>query len=319
MLSQLSQRIRWWRSARGHLPATTASRRLTKCVRHSFRSRSSQPARSSASLSGTDRASISASIEATTSITPGGPSPYLRSVTRRAPRVSAEPVHGSVPKTVSGRLPKSGGTLGPEVEKVILTLSVRDLVFVSWEVSPEQLAARLPEGLEPELADGRALVTLSFARAVAGRLGRLRVPRFTKLTVHSYVTGSEGPGLCFLESRVSRSAYGRRLVGIPFATTRLRVRPGLAEAPELGASIRYRADGETAAPQLDSAAVGQHEAAYFESGVLFRLVARGRRAFPAWGPPPRGSAGGARSRWSHRDSIGCARSSTSASRARCST
>jgi hypothetical protein len=191
---------------------------------------------------------------------------------------------------VSGRLPKSGGTLGPEVEKVILTLSVRDLVFVSWEVSPEQLAARLPEGLEPELADGRALVTLSFARAVAGRLGRLRVPRFTKLTVHSYVTGSEGPGLCFLESRVSRSAYGRRLVGIPFATTRLRVRPGLAEAPELGASIRYRADGETAAPQLDSAAVGQHEAAYFESAVLFRLVARHppirwRRAQPL--EPPR--------------------------------
>jgi Uncharacterized conserved protein (COG2071) len=157
---------------------------------------------------------------------------------------------------------------------VILRVTVRDLVFVSWEVSPQQLAERLPDGLEPELVDGRGLVTLSFARAIAGRLGRLRVPRFTKLTVHTYVTGASGPGLFFLESRVSRSAFGGRVVGIPFATTRLRVRSGLAEAPELGAAVRYRADSETRAPQLGSAAIGHHEAAYFESGVLFRLVAR---------------------------------------------
>ena len=157
---------------------------------------------------------------------------------------------------------------------MILTVTVRDLVFVSWEVSAEQLAGHLPEGLEPELADGRGLVTLSFARATACRLGRIRVPRFTKLTVHTYVTGAHGPGLCFLESRVSRSAYGRRLVGIPFATTRLRARPGLAEAPELGASVRYRADCETPGPRLGATTVGHHEAAYFESAVLLRLVAR---------------------------------------------
>jgi Uncharacterized conserved protein (COG2071) len=160
-----------------------------------------------------------------------------------------------------------------KLQDMILTVTVRDLVFVSWEVPSEELSAQLPEGLEPELADGRGLVTLSLARAVACRLGRLRVPGFTKLTVHTYATGVDGPGLCFLESRVSRLAYGRRLVGIPFATTRLRVRPGLAEAPELGASVRYRADGEAPGQRLESATVGHHEAAYFESAVLLRLVA----------------------------------------------
>lgn len=164
--------------------------------------------------------------------------------------------------------------LGVEVAVVVLRVSVRDLLFVSWELPPGPLAAKLPEGLEPALADGQALLTLSFGRAAAGRLGRLRVPQFTKLTVHTYVIGAEGPGLCFLESRVSRSAFGRRLVGVPFPSAQLRARPGVAEAPQLGASVRYRAEGETEAPRLVSGAIGSYEAAYFESAVLFRLVAR---------------------------------------------
>ena len=93
---------------------------------------------------------------------------------------------------------------------MILLVTVRDLLFATWKVPPDKVAAKLPAGLEPELMDGSALVTLAFARAVGGKLGPLPVPRFSKLTVHSYVTGPHGPGLCFLECRVSRSTLGRK-------------------------------------------------------------------------------------------------------------
>jgi Uncharacterized conserved protein (COG2071) len=157
---------------------------------------------------------------------------------------------------------------------VILAVTVRDLLFVSWNVSRDRVASKLPSGLEPELSDGNAVVTLAFARAVGCKLGPLRVPTFSKLTVHSYVTGPDGPGLCLLASRVSRSTFGRKLVGIPFETARVRVRRGLAEAHELHASVRYRTDGSSEPPELESGTVGSHETAYFQSGGLFRLVAR---------------------------------------------
>ena len=157
---------------------------------------------------------------------------------------------------------------------MILGITVRDLVFATWRVAPEDVAAKLPAGLEPELVDGSGLVTLAFARAVRARLGRLPVPSFTKLTVHSYVTGPDGPGLYFLETRVSRSTLGRRLLGVPFPTARVRARRGVALAPQLRASLRYRTNGAGEAPELGSGLVGSHEIAYFESGGLFRIVAR---------------------------------------------
>jgi hypothetical protein len=157
---------------------------------------------------------------------------------------------------------------------VILVVTVRDLLFVTWKLPPDDVATRLPAGLEPELVDGSGLVTLAVARAVGGRLGPLPVPNFSKLTVHTYVTGPHGPGLCFLDCRVSRSTLGRRLLGIPFATAHVRARRGVARAPRLRASIRYRTNGGGEAPELDSGIVGSHEAAYFESRGLFRLVAR---------------------------------------------
>jgi Uncharacterized conserved protein (COG2071) len=156
---------------------------------------------------------------------------------------------------------------------VDFTVTVRDLLFVTWEASPERVGAVLPGGLEPELAGSSALVTLSVARAVGGRFGWLRVPRFSKLTVHTYVTGSEGPGLCFLDSWVSRSAFGRRLVGVPFAAAQIRARSGFAEAPSLGVSIRYRTGGKADPVELASGVVGSHQLAYFESGSLFGLHA----------------------------------------------
>ena len=157
---------------------------------------------------------------------------------------------------------------------MILVVTVRDLLFVTWEVPPAQLSAVLPDDLEPELMGSTALITLSMARAVEGRLGRLPVPRFSKLTVHTYVTGAAGAGLCFLDSRVSWSALGRGLVGIPFQSTRIRARRGIAEAPALGTSVRYRPAGFAKPPQLESGPIGSHEIAYFESRSLFRFVAR---------------------------------------------
>jgi hypothetical protein len=155
-----------------------------------------------------------------------------------------------------------------------LSLIVRHLLFASWEVAPDAVAEKLPDGLEPELVGGRGLVTLSLARVSAPRLGRLRVPAFGKLTLHTYARRGDETGLCFLDLRVSYRAFAGPALGMPTRTTRLRVRPGRAEAPALRASFRYRPTGPAEPPLLESGPLGHHELAFFEAGGLRRLHAR---------------------------------------------
>lgn len=156
---------------------------------------------------------------------------------------------------------------------MLLSVVVRNLVFASWRVPPEAVAAKLPPGLEPELAGETGLVTLSLARATEARLGRLRVPSFSKYTVHTYARAGAETGLCFLDMRVSYSGLGSPLVGVPARTTLIRVREGLAAAPSLRAALRYRRNGPAAPPELESGPVGSHDVAFFEAAGLRRLIA----------------------------------------------
>jgi Uncharacterized conserved protein (COG2071) len=152
-------------------------------------------------------------------------------------------------------------------------VTVRNLLFVSWDVPPDELARKVPDGLEPELADGRAVVTMSFARACAPRLARVRVPGFAKYTLHTYVRRGDESGLCFLDMRVSYRALAGPALGLPTRTTWMRVRAGCAEVPGLRAAFRYRRAGPAEPPRLESGPLGAHDLAFFEAAGLRRLHA----------------------------------------------
>ena len=82
-----------------------------------------------------------------------------------------------------------------------MTQRWRDATFAHWAVEPDAVRAILPFGLEPDLFDGRAWVSL-----VGFEMDSLRVPglppiptthRFLEFNVRTYVVGPEGPGVWF--------------------------------------------------------------------------------------------------------------------------
>jgi hypothetical protein len=87
------------------------------------------------------------------------------------------------------------------IDRAVMTQRWRDVTFAHWSVEPELVQALLPTGLEPDLFDGRAWVSL-----VGFEMDALRVPglppiptthRFAEFNVRTYVVGPEGPGVWF--------------------------------------------------------------------------------------------------------------------------
>jgi uncharacterized protein YqjF (DUF2071 family) len=82
--------------------------------------------------------------------------------------------------------------------------------FVHLAVPPEQVAARLPAGLELDPDAGDATVSLVALGAVGPaprfveRSPLARLVRYDQLNVRTYVKGPRGRGLYFFESRVDR-------------------------------------------------------------------------------------------------------------------
>lgn len=76
----------------------------------------------------------------------------------------------------------------------------RDLLFLSWEVDPDEIQKSLPEGLFVDTFQGKAYITLVPMFVEQHRLG-LSVPGFTdflEVNVRTYVYDKEGiPGVWF--------------------------------------------------------------------------------------------------------------------------
>jgi Uncharacterized conserved protein (COG2071) len=163
---------------------------------------------------------------------------------------------------------------------MLLSLRARDLLLASWEADPELVARTLPRGLRPALVDGSHLVTIAALRYSRAQLGRMPVAPFSQLNVRTYVEHEGGPAVYFLMTRVTLPGMGGAFLGAPYRPARIRVRPGLVEAPGLGVSLRYEVAGPAEPSELTGQLVGLYEAAGVRAFRIRRAPAEWRRALP---------------------------------------
>jgi hypothetical protein len=164
---------------------------------------------------------------------------------------------------------------------VLLRLDVRNLLIASWPTSRDAVARTLPPGLAPADVAGRQLVSVVAFRSAGGRLGRLPVPPFSQLNLRVYVRWRDEPAVFFVAARVTPPGLGGILVGAPYRPARLRLRPGLAEAPGLGFFLPYRPDVPGDPGPLGAHELGLFEAAGLRAVRIRRGEARWQRAVPA--------------------------------------
>jgi hypothetical protein len=158
---------------------------------------------------------------------------------------------------------------------VRIRLDVRNLLLASWETDRESVERAAPPGTEPAEVDGRYLVSLVSFQVRGGRAGHLPVLPFSQLNLRTYVTWKGEPAVLFRASRVTPGGLPGLLLGAPYRSARLRVRPGELRAPGLGVEIRYERGGSA-----DPGELGRHELGIFESGGLRAIrIARGPAAW----------------------------------------
>lgn len=148
-----------------------------------------------------------------------------------------------------------------------IRLDVRNLLLASWETDRESVERAAPPGAEPAEVDGRYLVSLVSFKVRGGRVGRLPVLPFSQLNLRTYVLWKGEPAVLFRASRVTPGGLPGLLLGAPYRSARLRVRPGELRASGLGVEIRYRPGGSA-----DPGELGRHELGIFESGGGLRSI-----------------------------------------------
>lgn len=119
--------------------------------------------------------------------------------------------------------------------RVVMRPRWRELLFLHWELPPEDVQRLLPEGLEVDLFEGRAFVGL-----VPFRMENVRpnfVPdlkrfghfysRFPELNVRTYVVRDEVPGVWFFSLDAASSLAvltARSWFSLPYFKARMRLR-----------------------------------------------------------------------------------------------
>ena len=158
----------------------------------------------------------------------------------------------------------------------MLRQTLRDLVLATWEVDAQQVAEALPRGLEPQLAAGRALVSVVGARVRGPRFGHVPAPGWSQISVRTYVIASSTneAGVYLWLSRASFPGGVGAAFGIPLRTTVVRVDASGLEAPGVGLVLRTRtADGAVELPDT-SPQLGEHDVAFFPRWGNARKVGR---------------------------------------------
>ncbi|MFN7340864.1 MAG: YqjF family protein [Opitutia bacterium] len=165
-----------------------------------------------------------------------------------------------------------------------------DLLFLHWEIPPAEAARRLPEGLVPDLHEGR-----TYAGLVAFAMRRVRprglpwvpwISNFLELNVRLYVRGPRGrPGVFFLSLDCDRGLaveVARRRYHLPYRHAEMSRAGGSG-----GWDYRCRRKGEAEAARLSWTSGGAPRAA--NPGTLEHFLAERYTFFT---PGPRGLLAG---------------------------
>jgi len=102
-------------------------------------------------------------------------------------------------------------------------------LFVHWPVDPDVLKKKLPSGLEPDIAQGRAWIGLVLLTergvSVSPKAGRSYLPHVDHFgaNIRTYVKRGDTPGIYFFSLECSSyfASLGARLAGIPYFPARM--------------------------------------------------------------------------------------------------
>ena len=122
----------------------------------------------------------------------------------------------------------------------VMTQTWHDLLFAHWPFEPEQLAPRIPAGLELDTFDGRAwLAIVPFVMTNVAPRGAPALPfvsAFPELNVRTYVRAGGKPGVFFFSLDAARTLAvwtARLMFRLPYCRAEMTV-------TRRGAEISYR-------------------------------------------------------------------------------
>ncbi len=121
-----------------------------------------------------------------------------------------------------------------QVPRTLLTMRWEQLAALHWDVDPDEVARLLPEGLEPEVIEGRSWVGLIPFRMAGIRLagpGQRSAPlpwsTFPETNVRTYVIGPDGGRGVYFHSLdvpfVAPTAVARLGFRLPYCTSAMRL------------------------------------------------------------------------------------------------
>lgn len=156
---------------------------------------------------------------------------------------------------------------------------ISDLVLASWQLEPDELAARLPATLQPLEINGRAHVSLASFRNRLGRLGLLPIPSYNEVDIRTYVRNEDGEtGVFVFSFWVTTLGTAARPLGIPVSREPITCSQGQVDAPGLDVSLSYGVGGHADNLGALDAILGPHPYAYWRhNGRLRRMTGSHRR------------------------------------------
>jgi uncharacterized protein YqjF (DUF2071 family) len=113
----------------------------------------------------------------------------------------------------------------------LLRMRWESLTYLHWDVDPGAVQALLPEGLRPDVIDGRAWVGLIPFRMTGIRLAELTVPlpfsTFAETNVRTYVVGPDGGRGVYFHSldvpTLAPTLVARLGFRLPYCTSAMRI------------------------------------------------------------------------------------------------
>ena len=168
---------------------------------------------------------------------------------------------------------------GASIGRPVMSMRWRDVSYLHWDVDPDSVARRLPDGLEPDLLDGRAYVGLVPFVMDGIRVGaggpRLPASRFPETNVRTSVVGPDGGHGVYFHSldsdRLAPAIVARMTYRLPYCYAEMSV---TVKEHQIAYAARRRWPGPRGAISRVTLEVGERLAGPVRSAVDGFLSAR---------------------------------------------